>query len=113
MAKAKILYKQMYDECACCGSTRFLQVHHVRPLHLFPRQYKDFKNFVTLCNPLNNGCHRWVAHFGDYINKYNENIKELIIHIRHYYSLHKLPISFQIPLVTMDDFYNRIPSERL
>ena len=35
--------------CAACGKTNNLQVHHIRPFHLFPELELDLGNLITLC----------------------------------------------------------------
>ena len=38
-----------HHQCACCGRTRGLEVHHVAPFHLHPDLELDPVNLVTLC----------------------------------------------------------------
>ena len=35
--------------CAACGGKEHLQVHHIKPFHLFPELELDPKNLITLC----------------------------------------------------------------
>ena len=36
-------------ECAACGSTETLNVHHIEPFHLNPERELDPSNLITLC----------------------------------------------------------------
>ena len=44
-----------------CGATTFLEVHHIRPFHLFPALELDPTNFITLCEGREE-CHFNVGH---------------------------------------------------
>ncbi len=35
--------------CAACGRDKKLEVHHIKPVHLFPELELDPSNLVTLC----------------------------------------------------------------
>ena len=50
--------------CRCCGRRENLQVHHVKPYHLFPELELDPANLLTLCvgGPVN--CHYLAGHGG-------------------------------------------------
>lgn len=58
--------------CAACGSTRELQVHHVKPFHLFPKLELQPDNLLTLCMD-EKDCHLMVGH-GGYFAAYNPNV---------------------------------------
>lgn len=49
--------------CVCCGRRTDLNVHHVKPYHLFPELELDDGNLVTLCEGPSN-CHWLVGHRG-------------------------------------------------
>lgn len=38
-----------HPTCAVCGTTKDLEVHHVRPVHLYPERELDPNNLITLC----------------------------------------------------------------
>lgn len=40
-----------YPECAACGSTEDLNVHHIQPFHQFPELELEPSNLITLCRP--------------------------------------------------------------
>jgi len=63
--------------CAACGATGNLQVHHIRPFHLFPELELDSTNLITLCEVVivdddkqNDNHHLKLGHGGDF-RKYN------------------------------------------
>jgi hypothetical protein len=77
ITKAKQAYIKTHPECAICGATKGLEVHHVLPQHLYPDLACDFNNFITLHDGItNNGCHYFFGHFGDFKNKWNLNIRQ-------------------------------------
>jgi hypothetical protein len=59
--------------CACCGSTKKLNVHHKKPFHLFPELELDLNNLITLC--MDKECHLKIGHGGDF-KDYNPNVEE-------------------------------------
>lgn len=54
-----------HPSCAACGATALLNVHHVRPFHIFPTLELDTGNLITLCEgPM--ACHFALGHLGDW-----------------------------------------------
>ena len=53
--------------CAACGRAKRLEVHHLRPYHLFPSMELDPTNLMTLCA---SPCHIVFGHCGDW-KKFN------------------------------------------
>lgn len=45
--------------CAACGSSKKLEVHHIKPVHLFPELELDPLNLITLCSE---PCHLLFGH---------------------------------------------------
>ena len=76
MTKAKRAYRKLFPECAICGNRKYLEVHHVKPVHIYPNLACDPNNFITLCDAKNNSCHRWIGHFGNFRHEWNEEIRE-------------------------------------
>ena len=60
--------------CAACGSKNRLQVHHIKPYHLFPSLELRNDNLITLCMD-ENECHLLIGH-GDNFKAYNPNVIE-------------------------------------
>lgn len=50
-----------------CGGRDRLEVHHIRPFHLYPALELDPANFVTLCEALRE-CHLQVGHLGNWFD---------------------------------------------
>lgn len=73
--KVKNEWLKDHHECAACGATTKLQVHHKNPFHLHPDQELDPNNFITLCETSNHGviCHLLFGHLGDY-RSFNDNV---------------------------------------
>lgn len=61
-----------HRECAACGSTENLEVHHKLPFHLSPELELDESNFITLCEGSTN-CHFLVGHCKDW-QAYNPRV---------------------------------------
>ncbi len=62
-----------HPTCAACGSTTHLQVHHIKPFHLFRELELDPANLLTLCEQGDTKCHFRIGHNGNW-KKYNENV---------------------------------------
>jgi hypothetical protein len=66
--------------CALCGGTRKLEVHHIRPFHVYPELELDPENLLTLCEDKGNGvyCHLFFGHLGNY-KSVNVTVREDIL----------------------------------
>lgn len=58
--------------CAVCGRTKKLEVHHIRPVHLFPDLELDPSNLITLCA---DPCHLMFGHLMDF-KSWNKEIEK-------------------------------------
>jgi hypothetical protein len=56
-------------KCLACGTIHNLDVHHIKPYHLFPELELDTANLVTLCRTH----HYQIGHFKDW-RKYNIDV---------------------------------------
>ena len=67
-----------HSVCACCGRRTNLNVHHVKPFHLFPDLELMDENLITLCEggPIN--CHYLAGHCGASWSAYSKNVHEQI-----------------------------------
>jgi hypothetical protein len=76
------------SECAACGSTTKLEVHHIKPFHSHPELELEKSNLITLCENKKYGicCHQLVGHRGNY-RKINKNCVEDAAYW--YYQIHK------------------------
>lgn len=59
--------------CAACGTSVRVEVHHIKPFHLFPDLELDEYNLISLCRP--RGCHLWIGHSGSW-EHYNPHVIE-------------------------------------
>ena len=55
-------YLKKYPKCACCNSIKRLNVHHIRPFHLFPDLELVLENLISLCK----NCHIVVGHLDNW-----------------------------------------------
>lgn len=58
--------------CGKGGDHEELNVHHIKPYHLFPDLELEPTNLVTLCNYSLH--HLWFGHFGNFRLGYNLNV---------------------------------------
>lgn len=66
--KVRAAWLKKHPECALCGGTEKLEVHHMVAFHLDPSRELDPKNFITLCEAKHNGvnCHLAWGHLGNF-----------------------------------------------
>lgn len=59
---------EAHPNCAVCGGTAKLEVHHKQPFHLNPALELDPSNLITLCEANKEGinCHLFVGHLGSF-----------------------------------------------
>lgn len=60
--------------CLACGSSTRLQVHHVKPFHIYPELELDQMNLVALCMS-EHDCHLYIGHGGNF-KCWNPNVVE-------------------------------------
>lgn len=65
-----------HPECAICGSKNKLNVHHIKPFHLYPELELDPSNFITLCMGKSE-CHLAFGH-GDNFSCFCPNIRDYV-----------------------------------
>jgi len=51
-----------HPTCAACGSDKDVEVHHMRPFHLYPKLELDPTNFISLCETMGSEDHLHVGH---------------------------------------------------
>lgn len=59
--------------CAACGGREHLQVHHKKPVHMFPELELEPANLVTLCEGPGRGCHFIFGHLYSW-HSFNKNV---------------------------------------
>ena len=62
--------------CAACGAQEFLQVHHIKPFHLFPEEELNINNLITLCEGKKNKCHLNIGHLGNWKTNNSEVVED-------------------------------------
>ena len=68
-------YLEFNKECAVCGATKNLVVHHMVPVHVDPTKELDNDNFVVLCETPTFNCHLFFGHLKNW-TRFNPNILE-------------------------------------
>lgn len=63
-ASVRQLFVKSHPKCMACGCRvlRLLNVHHVRPFHLFPELELNPHNLITLCEGAGCNCHFAFGH---------------------------------------------------
>ena len=76
-SKVRDAFLEKNPVCACCGGTKKLQVHHIKPFHSHPELELEESNLITLCRVKKKGidCHLLVGHLGWFKNC-NPNVIE-------------------------------------
>ena len=61
-------YLKDHPICVICGTAKDLQVHHIKPFHLYPELELDPNNLFTLCTSKYWGfnCHLIAGHDGNF-----------------------------------------------
>lgn len=68
------MYIATHESCAACGSMEKIQVHHIKPFHIYPELELEESNLIALCMS-ENECHLSLGHGGSF-RCYNPNIKK-------------------------------------
>src|ERR1051326_1490267 len=67
--------------CAACGRSEGLEVHHIRPFHLYPQLELEPSNLLTLCESARKG-HLLIGHLGDWRNINPHSVEDAAAHLR-------------------------------
>ena len=73
--KVRAEHLKKFPNCALCGSSKDLNVHHVIPVHVDKSKELLFDNLITLCDNESKGCHIRFGHLFSYFS-WNVAIKE-------------------------------------
>jgi len=67
-SRVRAAHLVLHSECAVCGISSDLQVHHIKPFHLDPSLELDSDNLITLCTSKNwvFNCHFLVGHCSNF-----------------------------------------------
>ena len=69
-----------HNACEVCGTSKHLQVHHIKPFHLYPELELEESNLIVVCMD-SKECHLRIGHGGNFkdfcpeIKKYAQEIK--------------------------------------
>jgi len=72
--KVRNEYLQKHPFCECCEGKKGLEVHHKKPVHLFPELELEESNLMTLCARMK--CHFIFGHCCLNWKCYNPNIEK-------------------------------------
>jgi 5-methylcytosine-specific restriction protein A len=64
-------YLADHPRCECCNAERKIEVHHIRPFHIFPNLELRKFNLISLCD---DRCHLVVGHLGSY-KSFNHTVR--------------------------------------
>ena len=75
--RTRKVYILKNKECFVCNGTKKLEVHHIKPYHIYPELELVDTNFITLCENDKGGinCHLAFGHLGSY-KSYNVNVRK-------------------------------------
>jgi 5-methylcytosine-specific restriction endonuclease McrA len=59
-------FLEEHPACAACGGTERLNVHHIKPFHVFPELELDPNNLITLCMMIGREDHLMIGHGGSF-----------------------------------------------
>jgi 5-methylcytosine-specific restriction protein A len=65
----------LHNACAATGLKIELEVHHIRPFHLFPDLELEESNLITLTEHASFNAHLWIGHSGNW-KDYNPHVIE-------------------------------------
>lgn len=63
-----------HPTCAACGESDHIQVHHIKPFHLWPALELVQSNLITLCEKPGHDCHFIFGHLHDWYS-YNVEVE--------------------------------------
>lgn len=73
--KVRAEHLEKNPNCAVCGSSKNLDVHHCTPFHKAPSKELAPSNLITLCEGNGVNCHITFGHLGNF-RSFNVNVKE-------------------------------------
>jgi len=75
---------KLHSGCEACGSVENVQVHHIKPFHLFPELELEPTNLITLCEKFiadedktNDNHHLILGHGGDFHKNNKNSLKDI------------------------------------
>lgn len=74
-SKVRKAHLELEKDCQVCGSVENLQVHHIKPFHLFPDLELEQSNLITLCEGKSRNCHLLFGHLLNW-HSYNVSVRD-------------------------------------
>jgi len=75
--KFRIEFIKKNPFCSICKGKTSLQVHHIKPFHIWPELELDINNLIVLCEEKGLNCHLRFGHLNDWVS-YNPLIQKLV-----------------------------------
>lgn len=72
-SKLRNQFLKEFPQCNACGSKKYLEVHHIIPVHLNPSLELQEHNLITLCESKGFNCHFFHGHSLSWV-AYNPNV---------------------------------------
>ena len=83
-ASVRKKHLKLHPACEACGSTERVQVHHIKPFHLFPQFELEPTNLITLCEKVitdddntNDNHHLKLGHGGNFHKNNKNSLKDV------------------------------------
>lgn len=78
--RVRAAHLKVQPDCAVCGGTEQVEVHHIVPFHIDKTKELDPTNLITLCEKPSHNCHFVFGHFWNWTNS-NPQVQEDAIHL--------------------------------
>ena len=76
--QARKKHLELNPVCAACGSNKKLEVHHIKPVHLFSDLELDPANLITLCA---DPCHLLFGHLMNFKSWNKEVVDDCSVYL--------------------------------
>jgi len=70
-SKVRAEHLSKEPKCAACGTDKGLEVHHIKPVHVYPELELELSNLITLCDK---SCHLYFGHL-KYFKSWNPEVR--------------------------------------
>lgn len=74
--KVRAQHLKDYPKCEACGGTDNLEVHHVKPFHMYPELELTPSNHITLCEQKGKLCHYFWGHLNLSWSTWNTHVRD-------------------------------------
>lgn len=73
--KTRAKHLRSHRTCEVCGTSEYIIVHHIVPVHIDPSRELDPENLITLCETPTHNDHLLIGHLLD-MKSWNKDVKE-------------------------------------